>query len=251
MPLSSFWANIASATNDASARSSAESGPKPEPEPELELKPIPSTITAATDDTFASGDSLSSADDEMLAALAGTESEESLQEYFRQMRSKVDETHENSAATLDGINALGQQGGKILDTVEESQEEYLLALEEAKSDILAALEKATCPEEAKNLQRLLDEKTAIISKMKSTLVQIRGEKMVVDEENRKLRAQIGVLTGKKAPRSRSTLANVPTNHPPAATKRQEAAKRLFVDRHSEAARQEAEELKRANGGILP
>lgn len=243
-----FWANRA--TNDASARSSAESGPKPDPE----LKPIPSTITAATDDTFASSGSLSSAADaEMYAAVFGTEPKESLQEYLRQMRNKADETHENSAAALDGINALGQQGGKILDAVEENQEEYLLALEEAKSDILAELKKATNPDEAKKLQRRLDEQTAIISKMKSTLVQIRGEKKEMAEEIYTLRAENAILTGKKAPRSRSTLANVPTNRPapPAATERQEAAKRLFVDRHSEAARQGAEELKRANGGILP
>ena len=208
-----------------------------------------SDATAVTGDTSASSDSL--------AAFLNTDSDEVLQDYFR--KSLV-----LSAATLEGIEELGIGQQELKDLVESSTDSLGKKFDEAMGEIsdLKAMMDSAKPEELKRLETQLAEKRALARKMAQEMrsmkkrheeekAQLRAENKKKDEKIYTLEAEIGVLTGKKAPRSRSTLANVPTNHPPAATKRQEAAKRLFVDRHSEAARQEAEELKRANGGILP
>jgi len=251
MYLSSFWANRA----NASARSSAESGPKPKPEPEsvpptIDVqKGIPkSDATAVTGDTSVSSDSL--------VAFLNTDSDEVLQDYFS-------ESLFLSTATLEGIGELGIGQQELKDLVESSTDSMGRRFDEAMGEIsvLKTMMESAKPEEFKRLEMQLAEKRALARKMAQEMrnmkkrheeekARMRAEKMKMAEEIYTLKAEIVVLTGKKP--SRPTLANVPTNHPapPAATEREEAAKRLFVDRHSEAAQQEAEEAKRANGHIF-
>ena len=165
-----------------------------------------SDATAVTGDTSASSDSL--------AAFLNTDSDEVLQDYFR--KSLV-----LSAATLEGIEELGIGQQELKDLVESSTDSLGKRFEEAMGE--SAKESAK-PEEFKRLEMQLAEKRALARKMAQEMrsmkkrheeekARMRAEKMVVDEENRKLWAEIGVLTGKKP--SRPTLANVPTNHPAA------------------------------------